>query len=139
MALVAIAVFAAGAFRDSNEEVFAFGFAHIEEISAAFARPYAFGEHALLVIPVAVPVAAAKIAPIPVTATAAVAAAVPIVAPVAEIPVSVSVSVAEITPVSPLKMPVFHLSYVLLEKFGEKLRAKVDFPVKHPLFFYKIV
>jgi hypothetical protein len=103
-------------------------------------------------VPVVVPFPAAEITPIAKTSAVAAIAPIPIIAPVAKTsavtaispipivtPVTVVAPVAEITLVSPLKMPVFHLSYVLLEKFVKQLRAKVDFPLKHPVFFYKNV
>ena len=132
MPLVAIPVLTAGAFCNGDEEVFAFGFAYIEEIGAAFAGPYAFGKHALLMVPVVVPFPAAEITPVAKTSAVAAIAPIPIIAPIAKTsavtaispipivtPVTVVAPVAEITLVSPLKMPVFHLSYVLLKKSGE--------------------
>jgi hypothetical protein len=120
MPLVAIPVLAAGAFRNGDEEVFAFGFAYIKKVGTAFAGPYTFGKHALLMIPVVVPFPAAEITPIAKTSTVAVITPITKTSTVAIVaPVTVIAPVAEITPVSPLKMPVFHLSYVLLKKSGE--------------------
>ncbi len=106
VALVAIAIFSSGAFRNRNKVIVTPGLFYIQEIGAAFAGAYALGKHAffrLAVATVATITTVAKTTPVPVVAAIALKATVTVVA-------TVSVSIPKIPVVSPFKMPVFHLS-----------------------------
>ena len=95
------------ALGDRQEIVVAARGTHIEEISAAFAGPYALREHAFFVFAITVPLPAPKV-----SAAVPKSTAVAVVATIAGIP---AIPVPKISLVSPLKMPVFHLSCVLFK------------------------
>jgi hypothetical protein len=146
MSFVAKTIFTTGTFRNGDEKVATFCFAYIKEVSTAFASTNPFGKYAFFRFPIAafapfarvtaltkstfVTVKAASVATTiaELTATPLTIEATPVATP---IPIVIRPIAIPKIPISPFKIPVFHLSRLFCENIKvEQLPAKVDFPFK---------
>jgi hypothetical protein len=139
--LVAKTILPTSTFRDGNEEIFTTGFLHVKEIGPALACAHSFGKHAFFFETVAAAITiTAALAETTTAATAfAETTAITLASTVAEtttaitttatfaetaaitiatsVPISATVAVpVPIFIVSPLKIPVFHLSICFVKK-----------------------